>query len=293
MADDDDPTAGLRVAPGSTLTLSDHDTEPTHKVGKAEAKRLLATQTEELADLQERLYAHGTHAVLAVFQAMDAAGKDSTIAHVFSGVNPQGVRVASFKAPTTEELAHDFLWRVSRQLPPRGHIGVFNRSHYEETLVVRVHPEYLAAQHLPELDGGLEALWEQRYEAINAFERHLDRSGTKIVKFFLHVSKEEQRDRFLARIEEPAKNWKFNPADLSERTRWDDYLHAYEQTLRATSTEWAPWYVIPADHKPTMRLLVSRVLLDLLRGLDLRTPEPTDEERAALEDARKALEADK
>ena len=283
----------LRVEPGSAPRLAERTTTPVSRIAKPEAKKLLAEQTAELSALQEQLYARGTHAVLVVFQAMDAAGKDSTINHVFSGVNPQGVRVASFKAPNDEALAHDFLWRINEQLPPRGHIGVFNRSHYEETVVVRVHPHFLDAQRLPPRAGGLDALWQERYEDINAFERHLDRNGTKVVKFFLHVSAQEQRDRLLARIAEPEKHWKFNADDLSERKRRADYLAAYEDTIAATSTEWAPWHVVPAAHKPTMRVLVSRVLLDTLRDLDLAPPTPSAEQRRELDDARAQLEAER
>jgi PPK2 family polyphosphate:nucleotide phosphotransferase len=291
MTSDRNSIDDLRVRPGTAAKLRKRPTEPADKVDKAGAKELLAAQTEELAALQERLYARGTYAVLAVFQAMDAAGKDSTIEHVFAGVNPQGCQVASFKTPSADELGHDFLWRVSHRLPARGHLGVFNRSHYEETLVVRVHPEYLGPQKLPPTQDP-DDLWAERYEDINAFERHLDRSGTKVVKFFLHVSKDEQRRRFLSRIDEPEKRWKFNPGDVDERERWDDYAAAYEETLSATSTEWAPWYVVPADHKPTMRLLVSRVLLETMRALDLDLPEPTEAELALLEQSKARLQAD-
>jgi len=291
MASDRPSIDDLRVRPGSKAGLKHRSTEPADKVAKSDAKDQLAEQTSDLAELQERLYARGTYAVLVVFQAMDAAGKDSTIKHVLAGVNPQGVDVTSFKTPSSDELAHDFLWRVSSRLPARGHLGVFNRSHYEETLVVRVHPEYLEPQHLPPTEDPDE-LWAQRYEDINAFERHLDRSGTKIVKFFLHVSKDEQRKRFLARLDEPEKHWKFNAGDLEERERWEDYAAAYEDAISATSTDWAPWYVIPADHKPTMRLLVSQVLLATMNGLDLDLPEETDESRALIEESKERLQAD-
>ena len=214
---------------------------------------------------------------------MDAAGKDGTIEHVMSGLNPQGVRVTSFKQPTRTELAHDWLWRHQLALPARGEIGIFNRSHYEEVIVVRVHPEYL---------GGQEADWEERYDAITGWERHLHASGTRVVKFFLNVSKKEQRERFLARAEEADKNWKFSAGDVAERERWDDYQHAFEQAIRATSTNDAPWYVIPADHKWLMRTAVASILVHHLEAMDPRFPEPSDEERAAIAEAVAKLRAE-
>ena len=285
----------LLVEPGSRPGLAKSPTGPQQPPARGAARDELAATVSQIAALQERLYAQGSHSVLVVFQAMDAAGKDSTIAKVMSGINPQGCRVTSFKQPSAEELAHDFLWRATRALPPRGVIGVFNRSHYEETLVVRVHPDLLAPQRLPgnpHKPKELGRLWEQRYEAINAFERHLDRSGTRIVKLFLHVSREEQRNRLLARIDDPAKHWKFEPEDVDERTRWDDYLAAYEDTIAATSTSWAPWHVIPADDKPTMRQLVADVLLATMQGLDLRLPETTAAEQEVMDAARVRLLAD-
>ena len=222
---------------------------------------------------------------------MDAAGKDGTIRHVMSGVNPQGVEVTPFKQPSAEELAHDFLWRTARALPARGRIAIFNRSHYEEVVAVRVHPEWLERQNLPAGPRGA-SFWRERYESINAFERHIARNGTKIVKLFLHVSKDEQRKRLLARLDDPQKEWKFSAADIAERAHWDDYMEAYEDALSATSTPWAPWHVIPADHKPLMRALAAAVIVDAVSSLKLRWPDVSTEQRAANEAARQALEAE-
>ena len=258
---------------------------------KAEAKAVLAQGVEELSEAQELLWASDTYALLVVLQAMDAAGKDSAIEHVMTGVNPQGVQVVGFRKPSSEELDHDFLWRISRALPERGRIGIFNRSHYEEVVALRVHPEWLERQKLPPTAPG-PTLWDERYEDINAFERHLDRNGTKIVKLFLHVSKEEQRKRFLARLDTPGKEWKFNAADVSERARWDEYMAAFEAALTATSTSWAPWYVIPADHKWLTQALVARILVDTIQALELGWPEVSEQEREANLAARKKLEAE-
>lgn len=282
----------LVVEPGSAADLAGRPHAVDLGIGRDELKESLAGRTAELAVLQERLYSGRTHAVLVVFQAMDAAGKDSTIAHVMSGINPQGCRVVSFKQPSADELAHDFLWRASRALPPRGVIGVFNRSHYEETLVVRVHPELLAPQRLPGGPKPGKRLWKERYEDINDFERHLDRNGTTVLKFFLHVSKEEQRKRLLARLDDPEKRWKFDVNDVDERAYWDDYQAAYEDTITATSTAWAPWRVVPADDKPTMRTLVAEVMIGVMRGLDGKPFVPGDEESAAMEQARQRLLAE-
>jgi PPK2 family polyphosphate:nucleotide phosphotransferase len=229
--------------------------------------------------------------VLIVLQAMDAAGKDGTIKHVMSGVNPQGCQVFSFKQPSAEELDHDFLWRCARRLPERGRIGIFNRSYYEDVLVVRVHPELVEKRKLPPGRGGTR-LWKARYDAINAFEHHLVRSGTVVLKFFLHLSKDEQKERFLERLDEPDKHWKFSAADVTERSHWDEYMEAYEDALDATSTKWAPWYVIPADRKWITRAVVADVIATTLRGLDLRHPEPSAEQRAALDGTRRALLAE-
>jgi PPK2 family polyphosphate:nucleotide phosphotransferase len=290
----------LVVKPGSSAALADRDPGWTGGPDyeglsqdelKAEARAVLARGVEELSDAQELLWASDTYALLVVFQAMDAAGKDSAIEHVMTGVNPQGVQVVSFRGPSSEELDHDFLWRISKALPERGRIGIFNRSHYEEVVALRVHPEWLDEQKLPPATRG-PRFWEERYEDINAFERHLDRNGTKIVKFFLYVSKAEQKKRFLARLDTPHKEWKFNAADVAERARWDEYMTAYDDALSATSTPWAPWYVIPADHKWLTQALVAAVLVDTIRALDLRWPEVSDEEHVANIAARERLEAE-
>jgi len=280
----------LRVPPGGKFRLKDRD--PAHTAGfesKKEAKDRLVQGIERLRELQERLYASDRYALLLIFQAMDAAGKDSTIEHVMSGVNPQGCQVYSFKAPSAEELDHDFLWRTNRSLPERGRIGVFNRSYYEEVLVVRVHPSILADEKLPaELVD--EGIWKHRFKDINARERYLSRNGTVILKFFLHVSKEEQRRRFLARLDEPQKNWKFSVSDVKEREHWEEYMAVYEDMLEATSTGHAPWYVIPADHKWFMRMAVADIIVETLQGLKLEYPTVTEEKRRELEAARKMLE---
>ena len=247
---------------------------------KAACKARLAELVAEMAELQDVLYANDHRALLVVFQAMDAAGKDSTIRAVFSGVDPAGCQVASFKAPGATELEHDFLWRTTLALPERGRIGVFNRSHYEEVLAVRVHPEYLKAQRLHGLPKKLDELWPQRFESIRDWERHLAANGTVVVKFWLHVSKDEQRDRFLARIDEPEKNWKFNSRDIDEREHWRGYMAAYEDALNATSRAHAPWYAIPADSKSYMRMAVAEVIVATLKKMDLRYPVLDSAERA-------------
>jgi PPK2 family polyphosphate:nucleotide phosphotransferase len=244
-----------------------------------------------LAALQEKLYAQNEWAMLCVLQAMDAAGKDGTISHVMSGVNPQGVRVTCFKAPGPEELAHDFLWRANRALPERGHIGIFNRSHYEEVLVVRVHPEVLERQHLPDEVLG-KRMWDQRLEAIAAFERYLTRQGMVVLKFFLNVSRREQKRRFLERLEEKDKHWKFSAGDLAERAFWDDYQHAYEAAIAATAAPHAPWFVVPADNKWFTRLIVVAAMIEALEALDLTLPALSPDQEAALEAARKKLESE-
>lgn len=252
-------------------------------------KQQLAQHVRDIAERQRALFAHDTHAVLLVFQGMDAAGKDSTIRHVLSGVNPAGCHVNSFKAPSSEALDHDFLWRISQRLPGRGTIGVFNRSHYEEVLVVRVHPEYLQGARLtqPEL---LDDIWSRRYRSLRSFEQHLADNGTTVLKFFLHVSREEQRQRFLARIDRPEKNWKFNPGDVAERARWDDYQAAYEQVLRETSRPWAPWYAIPADNKRYMRTTVAQIIDATLQRLDPSFPVIDDKRRQELAAMRAQLD---
>jgi PPK2 family polyphosphate:nucleotide phosphotransferase len=290
----------LKVTPGQPARLSERDTgwmgtaeleELGEESLKKHARDYLEDCRKELSEIQEKLYADDRYAVLMVFQAMDAAGKDGTIEHVFSGVNPAGCQVASFKAPSAEELDHTFLWRVTKALPERGRIGIFNRSHYEEVLVVRVHPDWLDKQKLPHPRPNA-AFWQARYEDINAFERHLDRNGTVVLKFFLHVSREEQRKRFLARLKDPGKHWKFSYGDLEESRLWDDYMAAYEEMLSRTSTEWAPWHVIPADHKGVMRALVSHVIIDRLRRLPLEFPKPDAEKMEAIERALKELKGD-
>jgi PPK2 family polyphosphate:nucleotide phosphotransferase len=257
-------------------------------VDKSEAKAMLADGIEQLTHLQERLYACDRWSVLIVLQAMDAAGKDSVIKHVTSGLNPQGVEVHSFKQPSAEELDHNFLWRAARRLPERGRIGIFNRSYYEEVLVVRVHPELLERQQLP---GSLEGkdIWQQRFDDICAFERHLTRNGTRILKFFLHVSKEEQRKRFLERIEEPAKRWKFSMGDVAERKLWDKYMAAYEDMIRQTSRPEAPWFVVPADHKWFTRMVVAGSLVQELQALGLDFPKVEGKALKELQDVGKAL----
>ena len=290
----------LVVEPGTEANIAGRDSAWTggpefEELSAAElshtAKALLADGVKELAQAQELLWASDTNALLVVFQALDAAGKDSTIKHVMSGVNPQGVRVVSFKQPSSEELDHDFLWRTAKALPERGQIGIFNRSHYEEVVALRVHPEWLDNQKLPPGPRG-PAFWAGRHEDINALERHLDRSGTKVVKFFLNVSKGEQKRRFLARLDEPGKQWKFSAADLAERAHWDDYMRTFEEAITATSTPWAPWYVVPADHKPVMQAMVAAILIDTIHSLDLDYPEVSEQARAANAEARRRLAAE-
>lgn len=291
------------VREGKKFRLKDHDPGWEGDKNIAEERRrqfaetLLSQDVSELAEAQELLYAADTWSLLVVFQAMDAAGKDSTIKHVLTGVNPQGCHVTSFKQPSPEELDHNYLWRCSKALPERGKIGIFNRSYYEETLVVRVHPEYLHYQQLPELQSPdtkvKKSFWKDRFEDINNFESHLTRNGTAIVKFFLNVSKDEQRKRFLERLNERDKLWKFSLGDLKERARWDDYMAAYEETIEATSTEDAPWYVIPADNKWVMRSIVARVIVNTIKSLKLEWPQVPDSERAEMEQAKAQLLAEK
>jgi PPK2 family polyphosphate:nucleotide phosphotransferase len=282
--------ARYRIDHPGNFRLRDCDPRDTGTIdSKEDATRMLQAGVERLAGLQEKLYAQDRWSLLLVFQAMDAAGKDGTIKHVMSGVNPQGCQVFSFKAPSNEELDHDFLWRCNRNLPERGRIGIFNRSYYEEVLVVRVHPEILANQNLP-VPLVTKDLWKQRYEDINAFEQHLVRNGTVIRKFFLNISREEQRDRFLDRLREPDKHWKFSKADVQEREHWDDYMRAYEDTIRATSTRYAPWYVVPADRKWFTRLTVAAAIVETLEELDLRFPTTSPAKRRELAQARDVLE---
>ena len=290
----------LRVAPGTPANLAGRDTSwsggeefedlSTKKLDSA-AKRILVDGIEQLSEAQELLWASDSYALLIVFQAMDAAGKDSTIEHVMSGVNPQGVQVVSFKQPSTEELDHSYLWRIFKNTPERGRIGIFNRSHYEEVVTLRVHPDWLALQHLPAGDRG-PAFWAGRYDDVNAFERHLDRNGIKVVKFFLHVSKAEQKRRFMARLDHPEKNWKFSAADVAERAHWDEYMQAYDDAITATSTEWAPWYVVPADNKRVMQAMAVSVIVETIHTLDLQWPIVSDAARQANAEARRMLEAE-
>jgi PPK2 family polyphosphate:nucleotide phosphotransferase len=283
-----------RVTDGKKFRLMDYDPRDTAslldrgKTAKASARELLEQGVARLADLQDRLYAQDRWGVLVIFQALDAAGKDSTIKHVMSGVNPQGVQVSSFKVPSPQELDHDFLWRGVIRLPERGCIGIFNRSYYEEVLVVRVHPEILEGQRIPpELVDN--RIWTQRYEDINAFERYLTRNGFPVLKFFLNVSKKEQKKRFLKRLDEPEKNWKFSIGDVREREFWDDYRKAYQEAIAATSTPWAPWFVVPADHKWFTRLVVAGAIVAELEKLDLRYPKLDKAKRKDLDAARKEL----
>jgi PPK2 family polyphosphate:nucleotide phosphotransferase len=280
----------LLVEPGRTISLR-KDFDPKH-TGEFKAKMgalaELKLNIERLSTEQDVLYAGDTYALLLVFQALDAAGKDGTIKHVMSGVNPQGCEVSSFKAPSHEELDHDYLWRTARRLPQRGRIGIFNRSYYEEVLVVRVHPELLAQQHLPPLRKS-ESIWSRRFEEINSFERYLVSNGIIILKFFLNVSKSEQKSRFLKRIEQKEKNWKFSAADIRERQYWDDYMEAYEEMFNRTSTDWAPWFIIPADHKWFTRLCVSEIIVATLKSLGSKYPKVSEEELAQLEKAKAEL----
>jgi PPK2 family polyphosphate:nucleotide phosphotransferase len=285
-------SADWRVAPDTRVDLAKWPTaiEPLYDSGRA-YRDALAAGTKRLADLQRKLYAHDRYALLLIFQAMDAAGKDGAIRHVMSGVNPQGCDVHSFKHPSAQELDHDFLWRTHCRLPERGRIGIFNRSYYEEVLIVRVRPEILAAQKLPDGERDHADFWPQRFRSIVDSESHLHRNGTRIVKFFLHLSKEEQCRRFIARIDDPDKNWKFSDADLEQRRHWDAYMQAYAECLSATSTAIAPWYVVPADDQKNARLIVSQIIRDTLESLDLAYPATDKTRRAELARVRKALAA--
>ena len=284
-----------RVTRGGKFKLSDidpGDTAHLNREDKPRAQEALAIGRDAMSTLQDMLYAQDRWSVLLVFQAMDAAGKDGAIKHVMSGVNPQGCQVTSFKAPTSEELDHDYMWRCMKNLPERGRIGIFNRSYYEEVLVVKVHPEYLGAQKLPPSLVG-KHVWDERYEDIRNFERYLGRNGTVVRKFFLHVSREEQKRRFLERIEQPDKNWKFSAADVRERGHWDDYMSAYQKMIRETATDEAPWYVVPADNKWFTRLVVAAAIVDALASLKLHYPVVDKKQLADLADARKTLLAEK
>jgi PPK2 family polyphosphate:nucleotide phosphotransferase len=279
------------VPPGDKISLK-KDFDPAYTddyPSKKEAAKKLQADIQRLAEYQDMLYAQNTYALLLIFQAMDAAGKDGTIKHVMSGVNPQGCDVSSFKAPSTEELNHDYLWRCAKRLPERGRIGIFNRSYYEEVLVARVHPEILSAERLPPAVQH-KHIWSRRFEAINNFEKYISDNGVVVLKFFLNVSKEEQKRRFLERIDRPEKNWKFSASDAKERAFWDDYQNAYEDMFNHTSTDWAPWHVIPADHKWFTRLAVADIVLEALKKLKLRYPKVSKERLAGLREAREVLE---
>ncbi|HEU0119775.1 MAG TPA: polyphosphate kinase 2 family protein [Bryobacteraceae bacterium] len=287
----------FRVRPGKKFRLKDYDPgwrgdgdmkDLSDSALKESAQKILQQNLEELAKQQSKLYADDRWSVLVVLQAMDAAGKDGMVKHVTSGLNPQGCDVYSFKGPSAEELDHSYLWRIMRVSPARGKITIFNRSHYEEALVVKVHPEFLRRQKLPP-ELVTKKIWEERYEDINNFERHLARNGTVILKFFLYVSKEEQKKRFLERLENPEKHWKFSAQDLNERQYWNDYMRAYEEALEATSTKWAPWYVIPADNKAVARAMVSNILANAIDELKLSYPSVGEEEKIALTEAHKRL----
>jgi PPK2 family polyphosphate:nucleotide phosphotransferase len=284
--------ARYRIDDPDRFRLSSFDTDDTGglELDKDDAKAMLAEDVKRLGDLQERLYAHDRWSILIVLQAMDAAGKDGVIKHVTTGLNPQGCVVHPFKAPNPDELDHDFLWRVAMRLPERGHIGIFNRSHYEEVLVVRVHPEFLDRQKLPKIH---KDIWKQRYKSIRGFERHLAANGTVVLKFFLHVSRGEQKRRFLDRLEQPSKRWKFSMGDIAERKLWDKYMEAYEDTIRATSRPEAPWYVVPADNKPFARLVVAKAVIQTLEALDLKYPKVDPASLKEMEKVRKALLAEK
>lgn len=282
----------LLAKPGQKHLVSDFNPSSTDDLTKQEAKGQLAKDVEKLAELQDMLYAQDRYAILIIFQAMDAAGKDGTIKHVMSGINPQGCQVYSFKQPSAEELDHDYLWRINRCLPERGRIGIFNRSHYEDVLIAKVHLQIVLSGKLP----GIETLadigsdfWKRRYRQINDFERYLTENGTVIMKFFLNVSKEEQKNRFLERLNDPAKNWKFSSSDLDERQFWDDYMHAYSDVLTETSTEMAPWYVIPADNKWFMRYAVGRIICERMKQLNLHYPKLSKERLEKLEEYKEVV----
>jgi len=286
-------TEDFRVREGEKVTLKKLPTvvKPFYQ-SKQEYQELLEEHTQQLSELQSLLYANNCYALLVIFQAMDAAGKDGAIKHVMSGVNPQGTEVHSFTHPSAEELDHDFLWRTSCRLPERGRIGIFNRSYYEEVLIVRVHHEILGAEGLPDKLLDEKTVWHDRYRSILDLENHLHRNGTRVIKFFLHISKEEQRQRFLQRIDNPEKNWKFSADDIKERGLWKQYQDAYEKCLTATSSKEAPWYVVPADDKKNARLIISRVIADSLRDLKMSYPETTEERRKELQAIRTMLESE-
>lgn len=284
--------SAFRVAEPGRVDLDKHPTDLPDTATKKALKEALEADRERIAELQEMLYAQGERALLLVFQAMDAAGKDSCIEHVLRGVNPQGCHVTSFKTPSSEELAHDFLWRHAKAMPARGMIGIHNRSHYEEVLVVRVHPDYLGGQHLPGIDPAHLPVdfWDKRYASIRHFEAHLSEQGVSIMKFFLHLGKDAQKERFLERIDDPKKNWKFNPGDVGERRHWDTYQRAYAEAIGATAAAHAPWYIIPADDQWETRAIVGRLVREQLEAMDLRMPKLPAKTREKLAEAKRQLE---
>jgi PPK2 family polyphosphate:nucleotide phosphotransferase len=294
----DEFISSWRVPHDTKIRLKDYDSgwEGDKDVAKEDRKqnaaKILTDGIAELAAAQDLLYADDTWAVLVIFQAMDAAGKDGTIKHVMTGLNPQGCQVYSFKHPSAEDLDHDFLWRCARVLPERGRIGIFNRSYYEEVLITKVHPTIIEAQRLPKANPKSEKFWKRRYQSINNFEKHMSRNGTRIIKFFLNVSKEEQKERFLARINDKTKQWKLSPSDVAERGRWDDYQQAYEEMLNATSTKYAPWHVIPADHKWVTRAAVAAVLASEIRKLKLSYPKLSDKQKEDIKKSKAELESE-
>ena len=279
--------------PGKKISLDDYDPDFTGGLDKKKAGELLQRGVEELAAEQDKLYAQNTYGILIVFQAMDAAGKDGTIKHVMSGINPQGCQVWSFKAPSAEERDHDYLWRSMKALPERGRIGIHNRSYYEEVLVARVHPEILKSQQLPENKKQERDIWDERYDQIRCFERYLVDNGIIVLKFFLNVSKKEQKKRFLERIDNPEKNWKFSATDAKERAHWKDYMKAYQDAFTSTSTKWAPWYIIPADNKWFMRLAVAAIVYKTMKDLKLKYPDVTEAQKKDLQEAKRILMAEK
>jgi PPK2 family polyphosphate:nucleotide phosphotransferase len=283
----------FRISDGKDFSLKNFDAGYADGFEKSDAKAVLDDLIEQTFDLQTELYAANKYALLIIFQAMDAAGKDSAIAHTLSGINPQGCQVYSFKQPSTEDYDHDFLWRHYKALPERGRIGIHNRSHYENVLISKVHPELLLNERLPGIDSVKDAdhrFWAKRYESIRSFEDHLTTNGTVIIKFFLNVSKDEQKERFLERIDDPKKNWKFSSADIEERQRWDDYMHAYEKAIKETATKDCPWYIVPADKKWFTRIAISTIILETLKDLKLKYPTLPKEEKQKLEESKKRLE---
>lgn len=291
----DEIISRFKIDNNKKFSLSDHITAETLKYQKDDAVEVLNNYKAEMDELQEKLYATNRHSLLIIFQAMDAGGKDSAIEHVMSGINPQGCQVFSFKQPNSEEYEHDFLWRHYKALPEKGRIGIHNRSHYENVLICKVHPELVLKEglaHYDRVDELNQDFWENRYESIRDFEKHLHRNGTVIIKFFLHVSKEEQKERFLERIDDPLKNWKFSSFDVAERGYWEEYMKVYEEAISQTSTTDAPWYVIPADKKWFTRIAISKIIVETLKGLDLKLPELSEDEKGKLSESRSQLLAE-